>query len=726
MDSTKFNETPEVKLHFLDYWRIIRLRKALILTVFLLVVITTCAMTFWLLPERFASRARIKVEKDNPAVSVNERPLYQPWDPYFLETEFQIITSSSILNDVIKKLHLDERLAKQLGEDRLSLDETYTYLTKQMVRVRQSRNTSLIEIWVTSTDKELAATIANTIAEVYKTYREDLWKKTRQPAVDALKEDLAGLERQAAAMSTNLNALRVSLKIPDLESGGAYNTETLNAESLRFVERALNEAQDEYSRDFHILNGLTNMTQAQLEQSLATVYSGGINDTALNTLTAKLAEAEEKMAAVEAGGYGEQHDKYKEAKKLLETVRGQFKEKVNAIVFGLQTKVRSEKARLDEQIARKKEKIEENNEKAAQYADFYVKRRNLEDLRQIKEKLTSRIFSEEADTKLPLESIVRVTDFAMPSPRPDSPHVILNITLGIIVGLMVGIGLAFFIEYLDTSVKTIDDVERTLQAPVIGVIPQNVGVVMDEGPDSPHAEAYRVLRTNVLFSRKDENWKTISVLSGGAGEGKSTTLLNLATVFAQNGSRVLVVDSDLRRPSIHRMLKLSNDIGLTDFLLNQKKLEEVIQKTKVPELEIIASGKLPNSAMGILSSTQMKELIQKLKSRYDYVFFDAPPLLGMSDASILASEMDMVLQVIQYRRYPQPMTIRAKQMIQKVGGNLLGIVLNNINMSSDEGYYYYSGYYEYHASTQKDSTVVSLSDAAARSGKDQVEIKQKY
>ena len=296
------------------------------------------------------------------------------------------------------------------------------------------------------------------------------------------------------------------------------------------------------------------------------------------------------------------------------------------------------------------------------------------------------------------------------------------IPLGVIVGLIVGLGLAFFIEYLDTSVKTIDDVERALQAPVLGVIPQNVGVILEEGPESPHAEAYRVLRTNLLFARKNEGWNTVSVLSGGAGEGKSTTLFNLATVFAQNGQRILVVDSDLRRPTLHKILHVSNTIGLTDFLLKQRSLDEVIQKTKVPTLDFLASGKLPSSSMSILGSAQMKETISELKRRYEFIFFDSPPLLGVSDASILASEMDMVLQVVQYRRYPQPMTLRAKQMILKVGGNLVGIVLNNINMSQDENYYYYSGYYEYQYK-QKEEPAVKVAEADKTAT---VDIKPKY
>jgi Mrp family chromosome partitioning ATPase len=151
----------------------------------------------------------------------------------------------------------------------------------------------------------------------------------------------------------------------------------------------------------------------------------------------------------------------------------------------------------------------------------------------------------------------------------------------------------------------------------------------------------------------------------------------------------------------------------------------------------MASGKLPNSSMGILGSVQMKQLISELKLRYDFIFFDSPPILGVSDASILASEVDLVMQVIQYRRYPQPMTIRAKQMIEKVGGNFVGIVLNNINMSQDEGYYYYSGYYhDYYYSRNPDEQAAEAkpvkkagsddTEFTAKPEDGDTEIKQKY
>jgi capsular exopolysaccharide synthesis family protein len=321
--------------------------------------------------------------------------------------------------------------------------------------------------------------------------------------------------------------------------------------------------------------------------------------------------------------------------------------------------------------------------------------------------------------------VVEITSIAEPGKDPVRPNKPLNITLGLIFGLIVGVGLAFFIEYLDTSVKTIDDVERAFQAPVLGVIPQNVGILVDEGTESRYAEAYRVLRTNILFARKDDKLTAIVVVSAGAGEGKSTTTLNMATVFAQAGMRVLIVDSDLRRPTLHKLLHVANDVGLTNYLLKQNTLEEVIQTTGVPMLNFMASGKLPSSSMSILNSMQMKQMIAELKQRYEFVFFDSPPILGVSDASVLASEVDIVLQVIQYRRYPQPMNLRAKQVIEKVGGTFLGIVLNNINMSQDESYYYYSGYYhDYYYSGNAKSQ-----EAAAPKNPDDTDhigIKQKY
>ena len=414
---------------------------------------------------------------------------------------------------------------------------------------------------------------------------------------------------------------------------------------------------------------------------------------------------------------------------LIDQLVPQINKRVDGVIAGLQTQLSTTKATLDSLTNQVETARVRDYNKAIECQPYFTLKNKLEELKELHKLLNSKITANEIDLAIPVTTMVQITDPAEPGKAPVKPNKTVNIVLGLIFGLVMGVGLAFFIEYLDTSVKTIDDVERTFQAPVLGVIPQNIGYLLEEGSESKHAEAYRVLRTNLLFSRADEKFNTIVIVSAGAGEGKSTTTINLSTVFAQAGNRVLVVDSDLRRPTLHKLFKVANNLGLTNYLLKQNTIAEVVQTTQVPNLDFMASGKLPNSSMGILGSAQMKEMITELKQRYDFIFFDSPPILGVSDASILASEVDLVMQVIQYRRYPQPMTIRAKQMIEKVGGNFVGMVLNNINMSQDEGYYYYSGYYhDYYYSRNANEQDAEAKAAAPKSGEGDTEItvKPKY
>jgi len=718
MDSVTTNETPEVKLHFLDYWRVIRLRRSLILMVFFLCLVTSTLLTIWL-PKQYASTVQIEVQKDDPEVSFSDaHQSYASADPYFLTTQFKIIESYRILTNVIAKLHLDEKLARQNGVDRWGLDDTFEYL-KNRLSVEQTRMTSLIEISMRNTDPQMAADIANAVSDSYRDFRLDSWRQTKGRGIAALQEKLDNETNELFLAQNRLDSLRTNLDIPDINDQYVVSQD-IQSHRLEDWDHQRVAAEADYLGYSNILFHLTNIPSSQLGAALPTAYAHQL-DPELVELSERLQMAKASMV-VAINNYGKQMPAYQTAEKQLADTETAYQNKIDAVMTGIRTRVSEDKSFL-RIIQEKEDQItKDKNQDAQKDRPYYNAKADVENKRQNAVELGRLVLREMAESGQPNQNVVIVCNPARPDKKPVSPKSMLIIPLGVIVGLIVGLGLAFFIEYLDTSVKIIDDVERSLQAPVLGVIPQNVGVILDEGPESPHAEAYRVLRTNILFSRKNEAWNTVSVLSGGAGEGKSTTLFNLATIFAQNGQRTLVVDSDLRRPTLHKILHVSNTVGLTDFLLKQRSLEEVIQKTKVPTLDFMASGKLPSSSMSILGSAQMKETIAELKRRYEFIFFDSPPLLGVSDASILASEMDMVLQVIQYRRYPQPMTLRAKQMILKVGGNLVGIVLNNINMSQDENYYYYSGYYEYQYK-QKDDSVVQVSDAKKTATE---EIKPKY
>ena len=712
----KVSDAPEAKLHFLDYWRIIRIRKMVILAVLLLVVLTTGVVSFFL-PKSYSSTAKITVEKESTDVSnpLANSTVYMPYDPFWIQTQFEIIRSLSIAEQVINKLDLTHRWAKELNDSvPLTLDEAFAYL-KGHLSVRPTRNTSVIEIGYRSHDKNEAAEIANAVAEAYRETRLGDRRENKLRGIAKLQSDLEELNKEVQTQQAYVSQLRSSNQITEL-AYGVGSSQTLTTETLRRLEQSRIEANVEYQQQQAQLDKIKQLSPEELPNALPTaVYPP---DQHLVTLLQDLSLAQQKYKAGEQE-LGKAHPDLLKLKAMVDYIETQVDNKVKGILAGLENKVAQAKARVDQLEANVNELTSHEKEHATKYAVFAEAQRTLEELLKERYAMKLKIDQETYEANLPVSTAVKITDAARPALKAEFPNLILNLILGVIVGSIVGVGLAFFLEYLDTSVKTIDDIERVMQTQVLSVIPQNVGILLFEGPDSPHAEAYRVLRTSILFSRKDSSLNTLSVVSAGVGEGKSTTLLNLATVFAQNGDRVLVVDSDLRRPTLHKGVRVSNALGLTNYLLGQNTLEEVIQSTSLPTFDFLPSGKLPSSAMGILSSEQMKKLVQELKQRYDFVFFDSPPIIGVSDASILASLVDMTIQVIQYRRYPQPMTIRAKQTIQKVGGNLLGIVLNNINVSQDESYYYYSGYSEY--SKRNEDSFVKGSEEVAKA-----DLKSKY
>ncbi|MBM3836364.1 MAG: polysaccharide biosynthesis tyrosine autokinase [Verrucomicrobia bacterium] len=723
MEAPKTPNTSEAKLHFLDYWRIIRIRKTVILAVFLLVVLTTTAVTF-ILPESFSSTVRIEVNKDTTDIAplLLGVPTQNTFDPYFIQTEFEKIKSKTVLYQVITNLALTNVISKALNtEGILRVSEVYPFLLRQ-IDVRQSRNTSLIEIRVYDEDKNLAAAIANEIAAVYRKTREERSGRASEESIAELAKQLALQEVALTNAQNTMDDLRKQLGVADIDAGGGLLT--VEPEIVRMVSRDRVGAQSLYAQFKTLFDELSSLPKEELRRVIPTASP----DPQLSDLLSKHAQAEVEYASI-FKELGDKHSRVVSLNAIITNLNGQIDARCQGILKGLATQAAVHAARieaLDKEELRARTKDADQMEK---YRPYFQAKRNVDTQQRIYETIKLRILQETVDKALPKKSIVQVIDKAEASLRPVRPNIPLNIALGVIVGLLMGFGLAFFIEYLDTSVKTIDDVERAVQAPVLGVIPQNVGALIEEGPESPHAEAYRVLRTNIMFARKESNWNCLTVVSGGAGEGKSTTIFNLATVFAQNGQRVLMVDSDLRRPSLHKLLNVSNSAGLTNFLLNQVGLEQVIQTTSLPTLHFLPSGKLPSSSLGVLNSPQMKEFITAVKARYDFVFFDSPPIMGVSDASILASVVDMSLLVIQYRKYPQAMTIRAKQMVEKVGGNLLGVVLNNINISQDSYYYYYSGYYYDYYSKHDDSESSPKKNGEAKtpaSDRGGLEIKQKY
>jgi len=697
MDKIPSTEQSSDKLHILDYWRIIRVRFVVILLVFLITAVTTTVVTF-LLPPTYMSLSRISVEKDTsdiaPLLGMQSGPT--AFDPYFIQTEFEKIQSQKVLDKVVAKCDLAESLVfgKSLNES-----EARKILEKS-IDVRQYRNTSIIELRAYDRKPTKAQEIAQALASEYQNHRSNLQKDRVKKGIESLKTRMEEINTEITSMQSDVDRFRTELGISDAAGEESYSI--IEPEIVRRYEVELITAKGVLTTQSSLLDGLKGQSPEELRASILTAHP----DAQLDALTREFHTGQITLAN-QSIDLGDEHPRIKGLKKVVATLEGQINDRIKGILAGLELRVQSSKAQV-EQLQRDVEDAKKReSDMREEGREYFNAKRELANTTRIRDTILLRVMQEEVDLELPKESTVEIIDDADLPIRAVRPNIPLNISLGVVVGLILGVGLAFFIEYLDTSVKTIDDVERALGAAVLGVIPQNVGSLLEEGDESPHAEAYRVLRTNILFAgRKSEKQTTFSVVSGGAGEGKTTTMFNLAVVFAQQGDRILIVDSDLRRPSMHRYLKVSNNIGLTNYLLGQVAIDEVIQTTELPSLHFIPSGKLPSSSMGILSSAKMKEFVAEMKSRYDYVFLDAPPIMGVSDASVLASMVDMCVLVVQYRKYPQLMTQRAKSMVTKVGGELVGVVLNNINISQDSYYYYYSGYYYdyYYKSREKEES----------------------
>jgi capsular exopolysaccharide synthesis family protein len=214
-------------------------------------------------------------------------------------------------------------------------------------------------------------------------------------------------------------------------------------------------------------------------------------------------------------------------------------------------------------------------------------------------------------------------------------------------------------------------------------------IITHQNPKSPISEAYRALRTNIQFSSIDEELKVIMVTSAGPGEGKSTTLINLAVAYAQADKKVLVMDGDLRKPTMHHTLRVSNRWGLTNLLTNQLTIREVLQDTFIPNLQIITSGPIPPNPSEILASKKMLRSIDELKLQFDVILIDAPPAIAVTDSQIIATRSDGVILVVNSDKTKRDAVLKAKQNLDNVRARILGVVLNNVDRKNKDAYYYY-------------------------------------
>jgi len=689
------SDSTEVKLHFLDYWRVVKARAGIIILTFLLTMITA-GVTVYFLPREYFSKSTIEVKPDATSLQIfGERggggDFNPASDPRLAPTQLKILQEKEILYPVIDALSLTTKWAN--GGPPLQLEQAYAKL-QAMLQLTPVRQTDLIEIGVWSTDATEAKDIANSIAQVYQEKRISDQTKTVDTGLIRLKDEVEDQKKQVSEFGASAAKLRTQLGIvdPDPETMTSTGAD-LDTQPVRALESQVDDA---VLKTAEMQTQLEQVDKLKPDELMVALHLLNIDDPTIEKILPLFQDTVSEEARLLSSGLGPNHPKIKELRATKDVYTQQLNEQIGAIKASLSTRLavaKSTETALQTRLKASRDQFTALKNSGSDYTD--AKYKYLE-AKRLLETAQQRYATQEMQQGMNIVA-AKVWEKAEPALSPGRPKVVFYMVLAAIIGLGLGTGLAFFLEYLDTSVKSLEDVERFLGVPVLAVIAKNVGILMHQQGDSPDAEAYRILRTNIEFNRKTPDANTLTLISGGPGEGKSTTLFNLAYTCAKGGYSVLVVDADLRRPSQHRLFGVENNVGLSNYLTSNMSFEEVVRTTGVENLSFIPSGQIQREAVGILNSQRMTDLIRNTKVRYDLVMFDSPPILGVSDGAVLASEVDLSIMVIEHRRFPRSMLQRVKQAVINVGGNLLGVVLNKVDAKHDSGYGYYGGYYDYYS-----------------------------
>ena len=679
-------ESQTTALHFLDYWRVIRDRKEVILAVALLTIVTGTAYTL-MMPKKFTATTQLEVRED--AMDVD--PFYERqasrigYNPFFLMTQEKIMKSRPVLTEVIRNLNLQKVWGMELNEDKSPVTpELALQILSRSLRVEQDRDTTLMNVSATSEDQKRAAEIANEVANVYRDRRLFAKRREIQHAIDAMSNEVRKQQERVEEAEAELERIRQERGIALI--GRGQMGIRVEATRLNMLEGERSSARVEMLVRKARMDQLDGLEGDRLMDAAAYI----VQDPTLMGIRQQLIDSEVSLQLmIKNGVIGENHPDVLRLKGAVDELRRQLASALEGLKAGVRADyevARQKYEALDEELG--KIKTSDIASEGENYLPFDRAERNVSVQRDILTALRARITQTGIEVEVPRTTVEIIEEAEAPD-RPTSPLVVLNIFLSVVLGLLAGTGLAFFVEYLDVSIKTVDEVEKNLGLPVLAVIPQQSRPLTEAGQSSGQGEAYRALRTSLALLAREGKQKIFTVISGGVGEGKSTTLFNLAYVCAEQGSKVLIVDSDLRRPVQHKMVGLANRTGMVNVLTDELKIEDVVQETGVPNLWMMTSGRLRRGSLGIMNNARLRAMLDALKDKYDYVLLDSPPILGVTDAAILASEADGVLLVVQYRKYPKIISLRAKRMIENAGGHLMGAVLNNINIMRDDYYYYY-------------------------------------
>ncbi|MFY9923262.1 MAG: polysaccharide biosynthesis tyrosine autokinase [Opitutaceae bacterium] len=695
---------PKESASLADLVKVLRLRLPMIALIVGLVFVTTMAVTVFL-PKWYLATTKVRVEKPESDVKLFQVQGSTAYDPYFLQDQFKIMQSERIIYPVIEKLGLNTRLAEAAGYagTTLSTDVTYLYIIKKMLVVESQRSSSLIDINVYAQDPVMAAEIANEVAHVYSDDRISQATSQQTEGMAQLRKELADQEGAVRKQRDAVEKLRKDLNISGVDLNVKYSD--MEIETLRQMQNSLIALRvDAIGRKTR----WERFRSIPVEDRMSLVNSELIPDQNIQNLLQAYLIADQKVTQLKAR-LGEAHPDLVSAIENRAKIKEQLEALLRGYESGLENSYKEAEARVDElesQLA--KAKVEQILSARDRMRPFEEAAQRLDDETRLYTTLRLTLRQREIDFQVPKRTI-EILNTAEPARRPSRPSFLLNSISSVIVGSMLGIAVALALEYFDTSLRDVADIEDRLKIPVLGVIPYNrdpMGPMRDEPEE---AEPYRVLHTNLNLAVKPGHASVLVVFSAGPAEGKSTTICRLAHMMGAYGERVLLVDGDLRRPAQHHLANCPRSPGLSDVLAGKCDVDTAIRKDAAPGVDLLTSGGMPGFTLSLLHANRLRELLASLRGRYDRILLDSPPIIGVSDASLLAGISDGAILLIQHRRNPASMVLRAQQTIASLKTPILGAVLTQVPRGSGEDYGYYTQAYSYYRSGH--------SEGSHRSGK---------
>lgn len=700
------------------YLRVILRRKWLILLVFAAVVAGVTLYTMRQ-PRVYASTVSIIIDAREPSFlgsqiqDVNSDTGSYYWaNKENLETQFRIIQSRAVSQRVVEKLGLNTDLdflglSKVRDEGRRQellgrMDAVALLQAKVKVDPVKDSRVSLIK--VEDAEPARAALLANEVAQAYMdellaqklklTENASKWLDEQRGSLaeTATHSELAlyDFRKQADILAIDDRASMVSQKLQ--ETSKALTDVQLKIAGLKARVAAIRSVQQSQGAEDRLWAealpaARENENLKKLKDRLQTLKEQ-CTDLESRYLTGhpKVAECREKLGVAEA-------DVERELSNLVLSTQAELKEATEKErnLAGLFDGAKAEAFDLEKKKVELDKFKQDSDNAKRQYESVYKRLKDIE--------LSGALRT----------SNVKVLDAARPMPKPIRPNVPQSVLLGIVAGLVLGLGLALLLEFLDTSVTSQADVEERLGLTFLGFVPtitDSEAVARDlhvfHEPRSMVAECTRAIRTNLLFMSPDKPSKRMLVTSSGPQEGKSTTVINLGVAMAQSGNRVLVVDTDMRRPRLHKAFGVPNDVGVSSIVVGEGKLDDAVKSTEVPGLFVLPCGPVPPNPAELLHTAAFSQLLEQLDGRFDRVVFDSPPVGAVADAVVLATRVDGVVMVLKAGKTRKDVGVRTVRALRDVKANLYGAVLNDVDLEKSKyGDYYYGYGYRYYGEGEK-------------------------